>query len=238
MIKYQLKFIGYPLIKNVDHLVNTYITLTPWHKYHICDQYKLSPQKVQVIGNGLPNHLALFKGETKKIPGKFIWISDCHRGLMELVKNFHQVLKIIPNAHIDVYRSLPKEMDSIKSLSFVNIKGYMENDRIIDALQQAEYWFYPTKWCETFCISALEAQYTRCICIVSDLAGLTDTVADRGILLKSRIYSEEYWQEAYRSIKNLESNPILKEQLKDKAYLWAIKQVWKEKVKFWHNLFI
>ncbi len=53
---------------------------------------------------------------------------------------------------------------------------------------------------ETYCISALEALMAGCICITSDLGGLTDTIGDRGVLITEPIHSEEYFNKALEQI--------------------------------------
>jgi hypothetical protein len=50
------------------------------------------------------------------------------------------------------------------------------------AYAEADYWLYPTGFTETYCITAVEAQYYRCVCVTTGLASLADTVADRGVL--------------------------------------------------------
>ena len=74
--------------------------------------------------------------------------------------------------------------------------GRIDNDKITEQLMMSDFWYYPTAFKETYCISALESLASGCICITSDLGGLKDTIGDRGILIKEPIHSEEYFNKA------------------------------------------
>ena len=47
-------------------------------------------------------------------------------------------------------------------------------------------------------MSALEAQMSKCVCIATDFAALTETIGDRGILIKEPIYSNEYKEKSIK----------------------------------------
>jgi FkbM family methyltransferase len=227
----QLPYRSVPLVRNIDHLVSGYITLSIWHKKRIIETYKLDEQKIHIIGNGL--YMGTHK-DIKKVSGKFIWVSESNRGLVELISQFPKIIKEIPNAHLDIYRNLPNEIvDAIKSMSYIHLKGQATNKEILEAFAEAEYWYYPTKWNETYCISALEAQANGCICIASDLAALNTTIGNRGILLKEPIYTEEYWKSGLKSILELEGNPDMKKDIIQKGKEWAKEQTWDNIVLHW-----
>jgi glycosyltransferase involved in cell wall biosynthesis len=229
----------YPIVSNIDPMVTAYVTLSPWHLDRIRSLYsRIDPSKLYMIGHGLydhPSHL-----EQKKTPGKFVWISDPVRGLDRLLDFFPRILEKIPHARMEVFRDLPQELKTrCASLRWVTLKGHATTPEITDALRTSEYWFYPTDFPETYCISALEAQAAGCVCIATDLAALTTTVSDeRGFLLKTKpIYSREYWDEAMSIIEDLEANPEKKRVVREKAMEWARTQTWESKATYWNNLF-
>lgn len=228
----------YPLLRNAESVIDGYITLSPWHRNHFINTYKVSPSKVWVIGNGIGSTIPDIP-VAQKVPGRFIWVSDPARGLLEFVSNFPKILKIIPSAHIDVYRTLPSEMLAVvRGIPFVNVKGHLDQTALMHEFAKAEYFMYPTNWPETYCISAHEAQALKCTCIVSDLAALSTTVGDeRGVLLRKAYGTEDFWQEAAAVVAELESNPQAKEAMTLRAREWALANTWDKRAKEWVRLF-
>lgn len=230
---------GLALVRNVDGLVDGYVALSPWHKEHLMGKYGLCEDKINVIGNGISAECldAEWNG-VKKVPGKFLWVSQHDRGLYELAAQFHRIVRHIPNAHLDVYRKVSDDVKKVlEAMPFVNLKGQATNKEILHAFAEAEYWYYPTKWSETYCISALEAQAMGCVCICSDLAALSTTVGERGTLLKKPIYTEEFWNEGLDALLKYEGDEALKERVKQAGREWARGQVWGEVAKRWLELF-
>lgn len=252
----QLPKKGVSLVRNVDALVTGYITLSPWHKQYIQRTYGLSRDKVHVIGNGVYGNVVSGVDIKKKVPGRFIWVSDHQRGLVDLIAQFPMILREVPHAHLEIYRELPSDLvNLVKGMPYIKLKGHANNEEILEAFKCAEYWYYPTKWHETYCISALEAQLMGCICIASDLAALSTTVggvdvenADaekssqsnrtmRGVLLKQKLHSEEYWKEGLDAIVAFEKDPERKRVVVANAMEWAAGQTWRFKAQEWTDLF-
>jgi FkbM family methyltransferase len=221
----------------VDHLVTGYISLSVWHKKKLIETYGLDESKIHIIGNGLHVPAKSLVSNKKKIAGKFIWVSQYDRGLAELISQFPKIIKEMPHAHLDIYRNLPEDFqEAVKYMSYVNVKGQATNEKILDAFAEAEYWYYPTKWNETYCISALEALANGCLCIATDLAALSTTIGDRGVLLKESIYSEEYWNSGIKAIMRYENDPDLKRKTIEKGKKWAREQEWCNIASYWLDL--
>lgn len=234
--KAQLPHSAVPLVRNIDHLIHGYVCLSEWHHSHIQQKYSIHSNKLHIIGNGI--NTSILGSSATKTPGKFIWISDYTRGLLDLVSQFHKIIKILPNAHLDVYRRLPDEVaEALKKYKFVNLKGHASHDAIMAGLAEAEYWYYPTAWSETYCISAHEAQAMGCLCIASDVAALRTTIADRGILLKEKPHSEEFWNEGLKAIMAFEGDKELKLAYITKAVSWARQTSWTAVSKEWLAMF-
>ena len=60
---------------------------------------------------------------------------------------------------------------------------------------KATAWSYPSHFWETFCITALEAMVSNTIPVTTDLAALSTTVGEHGILLQGDSRSPQYQQE-------------------------------------------
>jgi hypothetical protein len=75
-----------------------------------------------------------------------------------------------------------------------------------------------------------------CICITSDIAALTDTIGDRGVLLRENIHSDEYFKEALNKIIEFSKNEELKETFRNKGIEWAKNQSWPIRINEWLNM--
>lgn len=223
------------LLKNIDKKITKYITLTPWHKKYFQETYQIKKEKITVIGNA-HNHKPT---KTKKDQNLFVWHQSPERNLIETILNFSEITKIIPNAKLEIYGN--KDYLTQKGIKLeylpknITHKGYKENKEIQKKLNKAKYWLYTTKSHETYCIGALEAQLAKCICISTNHTGIKDTLGNskRGILLKQKPFSKEYYQELQTQLtKNKENEQKIKE-----AFQYAKKQTWPNKAKEWTQLF-
>ena len=115
--------------------------------------------------------------------------------------------------------------------------GKLEHEKIMDEFESSEYWFYPTNFNESYCMSAVEAQMSKCVCIATNIGALSEIVGDRGILINEVIGSNEYKKKAITEILNLVNNQELKEKYQEMGYEWAKNQTWNNRVKQWYKLF-
>jgi glycosyltransferase involved in cell wall biosynthesis len=99
--------------------------------------------------------------------------------------------------------------------------------------KKSDIWFYPTDFEETYCITALEAQLSECICVCSDLAGLKDTVGDRGVLFDNSKSDDYILQKLFTIMDDTNK----KQELIQSGYLWAIEQSHENIVKKWIDMF-
>lgn len=230
---------GKYLLKNMIDKIDGIVTLTNWHKNFISNFYEIESNKIHIIGNAI--NIEDFKKNIQKQNNKFIWTSHGGRGAYKLLEYFHEIRKRIPDAELYIYRDKtafsPQVLEEMEKYDYFHFGDKLENNQLIEEFQTSEFWFYPTDFEETYCISALEAQMAKCICICTDLGGLTETVGDRGILIRETIWSEEYKNKAIEEIINLTNNENLKEKYKEIGYKWAIQQTWKNRAKQWFELF-
>jgi len=194
---------------------------------------------VYIINNFI--NLNSFKRNFKKQKNKFIWTSSLGRGLIKLIEYFHDIRKLIPDAELYIYRDKSGIDDDvfneIEKCEYIHFCGRKDNIEILEEFESSEMWFYPTNFEETYCLSSVEAQMAKCVCVASDLAALHESVGDRGVLLKEEIYSEKYKEEAINQIVNILNNEELKKEYQEKGYEWALKQNLDERAKQWYKLF-
>lgn len=230
------KFIMDSMIDKIDGVV----TLTNWHKSNVMSFYNFPSEKVKIIGNAI--ELKYWDHKVEKVKNRFIWTSNPVRGLKELVNYFHEIHQKYPDAELYVYRGLEEFEDKslieeMKKYSYIHFMGKLENKDLIPEFMKAEYWLYPTTWPETYCISALEAQLSGCVCITTHLAGLIDTVGDRGVLINQKPHTPEYKKEMLDKLYEIMDNPKLKEEYVEKSKKWAIQQNWHNRTQEWLDIF-
>jgi glycosyltransferase involved in cell wall biosynthesis len=227
------------LLKNTQHKIDGIITLTKWHKRYFQYYYGIDPNKIFIIGNAI--NIDDFNYDIKKKKNKFIWTSHGGRGIDKMIEYFHDIRLKIPDAELYVYRdesAFPIQiLNEMNNCEYIHYGGKLDNVSVIKEFLSSEYWFYPTFFEETYCISALEAQMSKCVCITTNLAALTETVSDRGILIREPIYSNEYKERCINEIVNLVNNKELQKDYIKRGYEWAKKQTWEERSKEWYELF-
>jgi glycosyltransferase involved in cell wall biosynthesis/GR25 family glycosyltransferase involved in LPS biosynthesis len=227
------------LMENVMPGIDGLIALTEWHKGFILEHYDVDPNKIFIIGNGI--NTSLFNEPVQKIKNRFIWSSAPNRGLAKLVEYFHEIRNQIPDATLHIYRG--KEdfsqefLDELAKYDYIYYGGALANELLVKEFQKAEIWFYPTNWLETYCISALEAQMAGCVCVCSNIGALINTVGNRGVLLKSPLYSDQYKYEAINAVVSLLKDENRKKMMADAAKKWATEQTWENRTDEWLQLF-
>jgi glycosyltransferase involved in cell wall biosynthesis/GR25 family glycosyltransferase involved in LPS biosynthesis len=230
------------LLQNVIHHIDGIVVLTEWHRNIVRQYYSdIDPSKIFIIGNAID--VSRYDKKVVRVKNRFIYTSNPVRGLKYLVDNFASIRSEIPDAELFVYRGEEDFgdenqtlLDTIKSTEYIKFMGRVENESLVEHQLKADFWYYPTAWAETFCISALEAMAAGCICITSDLAALKDTIGDRGVLLRENIYSDEYSKEAIEKIIEFSKDEELKETFRNKGVEWAKNQSWPTRVNEWLNM--
>jgi GR25 family glycosyltransferase involved in LPS biosynthesis len=226
---------GKYLINNIDNQIDGYVCLTNWHKELISNHYSLDLDKIHVIGHGLD--FEKFKNN-KKEHGRFIYTSCPRRGLNKLLKLFPVIHKKYPYTELYIYRGLEsftkEQLNVINSLEYVHYNGCITHEETAIEFSKSDIWFYPTDFLETFCMTALEAQMGKCICITSKLAALEEVVGDRGLLNTGIYNSDEFDSRFLQMIDKVLNGEY--EYLREKAYEWAKKQSWDNISKKWRGL--
>jgi glycosyltransferase involved in cell wall biosynthesis len=115
--------------------------------------------------------------------------------------------------------------------------GRVDQQSLAMAFLQSDIWLYPTSFTETFCITALEAQASRTLCICSNLAGLSSTVADRGILLQLSPGHADFDHYLIQTLVDIQQDTARKNELLDRAGEWAWQQSWRSVADQWQQLF-
>jgi glycosyltransferase involved in cell wall biosynthesis len=231
------------------HSLSVIVCLSPWHKEFFANYHGVAPEQIEVIGNGIDP--ARFCAQVPRIPGRFIYSSSPDRGLDHLLEMFPAIREQLPGAELHVFYGFDNWEKSRKGDSQGEWRGRMEQllrqdgvqfhgrvgqDRLAREFLQSEFWFYPTAFTETFCISALEAQMAGALCIATDLAALQTTVGPRGVLLPGDPASPQYRFAAIDAIRRPVQDPQWRERIVSDAREWAAEQSWDRIASLWLRL--
>jgi len=229
---------GKYFVKNISHKIDGFITLTNWHKNYFIEKYDVDPNKVFIISSAIDTNM--FKGNFKKQRHKFIWTSHAARGVHKLIEYFHDIRLKIPDAELYIYRDSScfsqEILDEMEKYDYIHYGGKLDHKKIPDEFESSEIWFYPTNFTESYCMSSVEAQMAKCVCVATDMAALTESIGDRGVLIKEPIWSEEYKEKSINEIIKILNDEELKNKYQEAGYQWAKEQTWENRAKQWYEL--
>ena len=185
---------------------------------------------------------------------RFIYSSSPDRGLDTLLYLWQFIRREFPQATLHVlygFNNWNKAIDQrnneqekkwrdqiMKDMnqSGVHYYGRVDQNTVAKMYQSADIWFYPSKFTETFCITALEAQISKTVIVCTDLAALHTTVGDRGILIQGDAYTKEYREKALQEVFAILKDEKRRKEMVEKAYEWAKQQTWDARAKEMLNI--
>jgi glycosyltransferase involved in cell wall biosynthesis len=241
------------LVRQLHDRIDGIFCLSPWHRDFFAQMHGIPADKIILTGNGIDPER--FARDIPKQENRFIYASSPDRGLDTLLEIWPLIMAAIPNAELHVFYGFDTWDRDLANSGDEQGKRYRDqihaglsqpgvfNHGRVGQLELAEeflksdIWFYPTRFTETYCITALEAQMAGTLCICTDLAGLSTTVADRGVLLAGDPHSRDYIIAALRELFALTKDPERKESLTLKARRWAMEQTWRNRALQWHEVF-
>ena len=233
--------------------LNGVFCLSPWHSNFIQNTHQIPTDKLIITGNGID--LERFAAAPNTVPNRFIYSSSPDRSLDTLLRIFKKIKAALPDASLHIYygfdnwnksieqtnnivqRELHDTIYKLMEQDGVYYHGRVNQDELASAFLQSDIWLYPTHFTETFCITALEAQISETLCIYSDLAGLSTTVADRGVPIQKDQSHPNYEAHVLELVLDIQANTDRKRQLLDKAKTWALEQSWDAIASQWINHF-
>ncbi len=164
----------------LDSKLKSIVCLTEWHKNKFIEQFPETENKIQVIGNGID--ISKFQiGE--KNPNQYIYISHAERGLGQVLSEWNDILLVNPNAELKIstpqygleyFNLYFKEwVDSLDNIEFL---GTLPQHELYKLMAGSTYWYYPSSYEETFCITALEMLGHKVQPITWEWGGLKETL--------------------------------------------------------------
>jgi len=236
---------GEVIIKN-EKLKNIFC-LTEWHRQQFLSLFPEMISKSKVLNYGI-NISDFQNSQIKKNPYQFVYSSFPHRGLLELLQMWPDIVKRYPIANLQIHCDVNNEwvntvqkehLQEIKSLLNkynekpdyyrVHYRGWTSKKELYDTFIRSEVWFYPCTFLETFCLTALEAAITKNLVITSSLGALQETVGERGIMIPGEPQTLNWKQKAISALFSVLEDSRLKNSLIEKNYQWAKSMTWKKR---------
>jgi len=180
---------------------------------------------------------------------KFIYSSYPNRGLLELLEMWPEIHCIQPNATLHIFSNVenewsnrvePEKMAKIKQLLYsylernigIHYRGWVSKKELAEAWRTSQFWLYPCTFMETFCLTALEAAKSKTLAITNNLAALSNTVGNRGIIIHGDPTTKIWKEHALKHIKQLLTNDTDSlnnyNTLIERNYEWAKTLTWKQ----------
>ena len=220
------------IIKKWNKYIDGCICLTEWHKEEYLKIYPEFKDKLFIINNGI--NPELFKKHIKKA-NRFIYTSCSERGLHILLDLWPKMTDKLANAELVIasYNKFPKDdfekelQNIINKYDNIHHLGQLGTEDLYREIAQSEYWLYPCVFPETSCITSLEMLMSEVICIYYPIAGLTYTLGDYGVQVKSGTEID--------TLLSLTKDKKRKLKIQGKEYAKSCS--WYNKAKCWSNLF-
>jgi hypothetical protein len=205
-------------------------------------------------GSGISEKLSDVLADKLNIkPIRFIYSSMANRGLLQLLEMWKYIIYRFPQAIINIYCDLDNSyVNSVAKEDIEKIRliikeyptsiiyhGFVNKKTLVKAWKESHIWFYPCVFMETFCITALEAAVSKTLVITNDLAGLKNTVGDRGVVVPGDPTTDEWKNNALGSLFSILESRENKEKIEDlieRNYKWGIEYSWKNQAdKLFYN---
>jgi glycosyltransferase involved in cell wall biosynthesis len=163
------------------------LALSEFHKRWLRNVYNVEEAKIHVTRNGIDPERYLLPAPQRH-PHRVVFSSSPDRGLEETIRVMDLVVKEIPDAELHVFygfngmlaHNLVAEVAHLEALiaerPWVKFHGNVPQDKLTQAFQSAAVWLYPTKFLETFCITAIEALCAGVHPVVRKFGALPDTL--------------------------------------------------------------
>jgi glycosyltransferase involved in cell wall biosynthesis len=214
------------------------VCLTYWHKRKWLEQFPETQDKVNVISNGIdtknfvPMYTSpkiingrLFASSESSLPQKvqnqFIYSSHAERGLAKVLEDWPLVKQTLPNATLKICTpeyglEYFKEnfLSLISNLDDVEFVGTLPQQELYQLMSKSHYWYYPSTYEETFCITALEMLGHKVIPMTWEWGGLKETlhgfnVQDFDEQINWRLAKIHFIHYDWKNITNLHWIPLL-----------------------------
>lgn len=225
------------------------LCLSNWHKKYVDKAFPDASVKTSVISYGID--VDSFPILSKK-KHSFIYPSFPNRGLIHLLDMFPRITTRYPDATLDIFVNFEidwvknnlgeqkineMKMSIDKQPNVIN-HGWVNGETLRRYWSQSHVWFYPCDFKETCCLVGYEAACSKTLAITSDLAALSETVGDRGLIVSGTPSSEEWREKAFEVLCDALNGKIDVKTLLETNYEWAKTKSYENVVTDFENEYI
>lgn len=231
--------------------------------------FALNTVWVPIIGNGVDagrfkkaeDDLIDLEGDFSftRYPKRVIYTSSPDRGLDTILEHiWPKVVAAVPDAELHVYygwgnfdrlaragRADLREFKQRVANLVLDTKGVVfhgrvNQDELAREMLKASVWLYPTRFSETYCITAVEMQQAGVVPVTTDLAALAETVK-AGVIIPSHgpdgrmIDVKDQAQEYADAVIDLLQNPLVANNHRADARANAPKLTWEDVAIRWRT---
>lgn len=215
--------------------------LSQWQRLQYIYVHPAFAKFTNFFGNGI-NPEQFRPLQEKANPYSCIYSSSYDRGLAILLDLWPRIIEAQPRATLDIYygwRSWtgvsPTEENKMRhqlaTLPCIREHGMVGQEKLTRAYEAASFWTYPCVFPETFCITALKAQFAGAIPVIIEGTALHETVK-HGYSCRSHV---EYLSILLKAFDDAEK--ITKEDRSKMADFILAKHTWKEVAARWSAIF-
>lgn len=229
--------INNPKLKNI-------ISLTKFHKLVFDNMFPTLNHLTTIFSYGI-NTLFLCKNrKEQKIPLRFIYSSFPDRGLLQLLKMWKNILNKYPSASLVIHCDLENEWVNthhsniieqikilLKEMEFnygIQFLGWVNKALLAESWLQADIWFYPCVFIETFCLTALEAALSKTLIVTSNLGSLVDVVKS-GIIIEGDASTINWQNKALQNLFQIIEDEKRKKLIVDENFMWCYNLLWENR---------
>lgn len=217
------------------------ICLSDWHADYVQRRVGVPKALMMVSRNAIYPERFQSPEPIDKQPFRFIYTSDAFRGLGYLLDMIPQVKERYPLTELYVYTREEHLTDEwrhkVQEMPYVHLHPRLSQHELSKELLKSDVWLYPTDFEETYCISALEAMAAGCLVATTRLAGLRDTVSDRGVTVDPPIAEGAVQSALLTKLFFVLDRPEVKARYITKAREWALNQSYANLAREWVKMF-
>lgn len=215
------------------------ICLSEWHKEMILQYYPGIESQTKVLVSRNAIDITKFNYTLSKVPFRFVYTSYANRGLDMLLKIMPRIRERYPQTELHIYCRDDNLLSKCARNIIATSKDYIQRfDRVnqialAKVYLEADVWLYPTTSTETYCITALEAQAARCLCVSTRISALETTIGNRGILIDIPDSGVSFEDRILQKLFFVLDRPELKEALIKKGHEFALAQTFESLAQEW-----
>lgn len=173
---------------------NAIICLSEFHRDFVRVMQNIPKEKIIISRNGVNRER--FLSQVTKNENKIIWPSSLDRGIERAI-DIIEIARAKSGRPLELHvfygiesmynPQLREKAEMIKKKMadkpWIKYIGNVDQGRLAREFQESSVWIYPASFIETYCISAIEAIYAKCVPLVREIGALKNTVrpfADKG----------------------------------------------------------